>query len=107
MSMELIVREVAEKEGIASAYDLANRTGIPVHSMYRIWNGKARMIGLDTLDKLCTVLNVKPGQLFKHEAEPDKLPSGGESLNAPRSKPRRGRPRKQDVTKAITGAVAL
>jgi DNA-binding Xre family transcriptional regulator len=76
MSMELIVKDVAEREGFNSAYELANRTGIPVNSMYRIWSGKARMIGLDTLDKLCTVLNVKPGQLFQHEAEPDKLPGG-------------------------------
>src|SRR5437764_1298714 len=83
MSMELIVKEVAEREGFASAYELANKTGIPVNSMYRIWSGKARMIGLDTLDKLCTVLNVKPGQLFQHEAEPDKLPGGSSAQTAP------------------------
>jgi len=93
--MRLVVKEVAEREGFASAYELANKTGIPVHSMYRIWNDQARMIGLDTLDKLCTVLNVKPGQLFEHEAEPDKLPGGTESLNAPKAKPRRGRPPKK------------
>lgn len=90
MSMELIVKEVAEREGFASAYELANKTGIPVNSMYRIWSGKARMIGLDTLDKLCTVLNVKPGQLFQHEAEPDKLP-GSSSDQSAAAKPSRKR----------------
>jgi DNA-binding Xre family transcriptional regulator len=72
--MRLIVKEVAHREGIASAYDLSRRTGVQVTSMYKIWSGEARMIGLDTLDKLCTVLKVKPGQLFEHEAEPEKLP---------------------------------
>jgi DNA-binding Xre family transcriptional regulator len=72
--MKLIVKEVAEREGIASAYELAKRTGIQVTSTYKIWNGEAKMVGLDTLDRLCTVLGVKPGQLFQHRAEPRKVP---------------------------------
>ena len=72
--IRLLVKDVAEREGIASAYELSNLTGIHVTSMYKIWNGTARMIGLETLDKLSTVLNVKPGQLFEHAAEPEKLP---------------------------------
>jgi DNA-binding Xre family transcriptional regulator len=74
--MKLVVKEVAEREGIASAYELSKRTGIQVTSTYKIWNGEARMVGLDTLDRLCTVLGVKPGQLFEHRAEPRKLPGG-------------------------------
>jgi len=83
--IRLLVKDVAEREGIASAYELSNLTGIHVTSMYRIWNGTARMIGLDTLDKLSTVLNVKPGQLFEHAAEPEKLPQR-ESKRSAKSK---------------------
>jgi DNA-binding Xre family transcriptional regulator len=90
MAMKLIVKEVAEKEGIASAYELSMKTGVHVTSMYKIWSGEARMIGLDTLDKLCTVLNVKPGQLFEHIAEPDKLPRVGLDTSKARPRAKRG-----------------
>jgi DNA-binding Xre family transcriptional regulator len=71
--MNLIVREVAERAGIRNALELANKTGLHYASIYRIWNGEARMISLDTLDKICTLLEVKPGQLFNHVAEPERL----------------------------------
>lgn len=86
--MKLIVKEVAEREGIKNANELAVKAGIPLFSMYRIWDGRAKMIALETMDRLCTVLNVKPGQLFEHEAEPDKLPQPG-APESEASKPRR------------------
>jgi DNA-binding Xre family transcriptional regulator len=69
-----VVREVAERAGIRNARELAARTGLPPTSVYRIWTGKATRTDLATIDKLCTALEVKPGQLFEHEAEPDRLP---------------------------------
>ena len=66
-----VVREVAERAGIRNARELAAKTGLPPTSVYRIWTGKATRTDLATLDKLCTVLEVKPGQLFEHEAEMD------------------------------------
>ena len=69
-----VVREVAERAGFRNARELANRTGLPPTSVYRIWTGKATRTDLATIDKLCTALDVKPGQLFEHEAEPDRLP---------------------------------
>lgn len=86
--MKLIVREVAEREGIRNANELSVKTGIPLFSMYRIWDGRAKMIALETMDRLCTVLKVKPGQLFEHEAEPDLLPQPG-APESQASKPRR------------------
>jgi DNA-binding Xre family transcriptional regulator len=73
--MKWTVKEVALRAGIKNARELADRAGIHLNSAYGVWNNTARMLALDTLDKLCTLLNVKPGQLFEHEAEPDKLPS--------------------------------
>ena len=69
-----VVREVAERAGIRNARELAARTGLPPTSVYRIWTDKATRTDLVTIDKLCTALEVKPGQLFEHEAEPDRLP---------------------------------
>ena len=71
--IRLRVKEVARREGFENANELSQKTGIPVRSMYRIWDGNARMIGLKTLDRLCTVLNVKPSQLLEHESEPDRI----------------------------------
>ena len=75
--MKWTVKEVALRAGIKNARELADRAGIHLNSAYGVWNNTARMLALDTLDKLCTLLNVKPGQLFEHEAEPDKLPQPG------------------------------
>jgi DNA-binding Xre family transcriptional regulator len=69
-----VVREVAERAGFRNARELADRTGLPPTSVYRIWAGKATRTDLATIDKLCAALEVKPGQLFEHEAEPDRLP---------------------------------
>jgi len=69
-----VVREVAERAGFRNARELATRTGLPPTSVYRIWAGNATRTDLATIDKLCTALDVKPGQLFEHEAEPDRLP---------------------------------
>ena len=65
----LVVKDVAEKAGIKTAYELAQRTRIPVRSVYRIWDGSAKMIGLETIDRLCEVLDVGPGHLFKRVAK--------------------------------------
>jgi DNA-binding Xre family transcriptional regulator len=69
-----VVREVAERAGLRNARELAIKTGLPPTSVYRIWTGKATRTDLATIDKLCTALDVKPGQLFEHDAEPDRLP---------------------------------
>lgn len=66
---KLIVREVAEREGITNALELATKAGVPYASAHRLWNGTARMIGLDTIERLCRALSVRPGQLFELEAE--------------------------------------
>jgi DNA-binding Xre family transcriptional regulator len=70
MAMRLTVKEVALAKGIMNATQLGEACGIPLTSMYRIWNNSARMIGLDTLNKLCNFLEVPVGMLLHHV--PDK-----------------------------------
>jgi DNA-binding Xre family transcriptional regulator len=64
--IKLNVREVAEAKGFSNASTLAAATGIHRTSMYRIWNGEATRLDLDTLDRLCEVLKVPAGMLLTH-----------------------------------------
>ena len=67
------VEEVAKRAGIDNAHDLARRAHVHLNTAYAIWNGTAKRVDLVSLDKICTVLEVKPGQLFDHVAELDTL----------------------------------
>ncbi|MGH9761075.1 MAG: helix-turn-helix domain-containing protein [Blastocatellia bacterium] len=51
--IKLNVREVAEAKGFANASALASATGVHRTSMYRIWDGAATRLDLETLDRLC------------------------------------------------------
>jgi len=64
--MKLLVKEVAQAKGIQNAQQLSELAGVPLASMYRIWNGKARMVGLETMERLCKALKVQPGLLLMH-----------------------------------------
>jgi DNA-binding Xre family transcriptional regulator len=70
--IRLVVKEVAEKEGITNAKELSTRTGLHYESCRLLWYGKTRRIDIDTVEKLCDALHVRPGQLFEYEYEPDK-----------------------------------
>ncbi|MGH9822154.1 MAG: helix-turn-helix domain-containing protein [Blastocatellia bacterium] len=64
--IKLNVREVAEAKGFANASALASATGVHRTSMYRIWDGAATRLDLETLDRLCEVLKVPAGMLLTH-----------------------------------------
>jgi hypothetical protein len=58
------------------------------------------------MDRLCTVPEVKPGQLFEHEAEPDKLPGSGAGQGE-NSKVRRSTSEPKDQTKQARAAAII
>lgn len=70
--IRLVVKEIAEREGIENPNALSQATGLPYETCRRLWQEKASMIGLGTIERLCDVLHVRPGQLFDYENEPDK-----------------------------------
>lgn len=76
--VRLTVKEVALAKGIKNAAQLGEVTDIPLASMYRIWNDTARMIGLDTLNKLCNFLDVPAGMLIAH------IPDAGAEIKGKR-----------------------
>jgi DNA-binding Xre family transcriptional regulator len=88
MTLRLIVREVAEREGIKTPYELSKLARLPYETCRALWNEQSNMIALKTLERLCTVLKVRPSQVIEYE--PEVLPV---TTAPPAAK--RGRPRKE------------
>lgn len=63
--IRLLVREIAEREGIQNPYQLADRTGLKYESCRLIWQGVSRQLSLRTIEVLCRTLMIMPGQLFE------------------------------------------
>jgi DNA-binding Xre family transcriptional regulator len=67
------VKEVAEKEGIENANQLAEITGLPYETCRTIWNDTALLVHKRTLGRLCAVLRVRPSQLIEWIPSEDDL----------------------------------
>jgi putative transcriptional regulator len=66
MTVRWRVRELAEPERW-SARKLAEAADLAYGTVWPIWNGKAKRVDLETLDALCRVLKVEPGDLLRRE----------------------------------------
>jgi DNA-binding Xre family transcriptional regulator len=71
MALKLKVDEVARKLGIENAAQLATHTGLGLTSCYQLWEGRAKMISLRTLNTLCNRLRAHPALLFEYTPDPD------------------------------------
>ena len=60
------VREMAEKRGYTTAYQLRKALGVSPTAATKLWSGEFEMIGLGTLDKLCEVLRCQPDKIFRY-----------------------------------------
>ena len=108
--MKLIVRQVAEREGIRNPLELSQKSGIAYASCHRLWNEDVKQIGIETIERLCTLLKVWPNQLFDYKPEPDLLPQAGEPTLARNesAKPHSSRSAKSKRTsKQARAAVAI
>jgi len=52
-----------------SAQDLANKIGITQANLSILKNNKGKAIRFSTLDKICEVLDCKPGDILDYEKE--------------------------------------
>ena len=66
MMYKLNVKNLLDTTG-KSQYWLAKQTGISANNISKIYNGETVNIRLDTINKLCNVLNCTPGDLFKKD----------------------------------------
>ncbi len=69
--IQKLVREMAEKRGMTTAYQLRQALGVAPNLAAKLWKGEFEMIGLGTLDKLCRVLKCQPDKLFRYEPGDD------------------------------------
>lgn len=64
MAVKVLLKEMRDRRGI-SQNGLARAMGMSLNAVQHI-EYKARAINLDTLDKLCTILECQPGDLLVH-----------------------------------------
>ena len=64
--IKIHLRELMGEKNI-SAVQIQKETGIHATTVSRIINGKQQNLGLETLDKLCTVLDCKIQDLITYE----------------------------------------
>lgn len=60
----LRVRDVAERKGITTAYQLQKAAQLHPSHAAKLWKGDVEMIGLKTIDTLCEALTCEPGDLI-------------------------------------------
>lgn len=63
------VREVAEKKGISTAYQLQIAANLSPTVAASLWKGEASRLSLQTINALCTALKCTPGNLFQYERD--------------------------------------
>lgn len=63
------VREMAEKKGIKTAYQLQKALDISPSVAARLWRDDFEFISRTSLDRLCQLLKCPPSKLISYEAE--------------------------------------
>lgn len=63
------IREMAERRGHKTAYALQKAMGLPPSMAARLWSNDLKMIGVETLDRLCTVLECEPNDLLRFKVK--------------------------------------
>ncbi len=71
MALKLQIQEIARKQGVENAAQLAKLTGLGLTSCYQLWNGTAQMVSLTTLNTLCNKLKAHPALLFEYRPDPE------------------------------------
>jgi DNA-binding Xre family transcriptional regulator len=69
--IESRISEVATAKGFKSAYALQKALTISPTVAARLWRGDFKQIGIETLDRLCNLLRVKPDKLLFHTRNGD------------------------------------
>ena len=63
------IREMAEKRGLTTAYQLQKATGVQPTVAAKWFKNDLKMIGIESLDRLCVALKCKPNDLLKYEPD--------------------------------------
>ena len=64
----------SRREHLRINYDeILSRTGISKSTLSKLANGRAAMVGMSVIDRLCDYFVCQPGDLFVHVREHDDL----------------------------------
>ena len=63
------IRAVAESRGLTSSYQLQHAIDVAPTVALRLWRNEVTRFSLETLNKLCEVLECQPGDLLVYESE--------------------------------------
>lgn len=75
MALKLQVQEIARRQGIENAAQLAKVTGLGIPSCYQLWKGTAKAISFKTLNTICNKLKAHPALLFDYKPDPEERSS--------------------------------
>src|SRR5262249_36236918 len=70
--IKVAIREMAEKRGITSSYQLMKALNVPPSQAVKWFNNDLESISLRTLDRLCVLLKCRPNDLLKFEPDAEK-----------------------------------
>lgn len=65
------IREMAEKRGITTAYQLQKALNVSPSLAAKWWRNDMKMIGIETLNSLCELLKCKPNDILRFEPAKD------------------------------------
>jgi DNA-binding Xre family transcriptional regulator len=71
--VEMQIKEVAQRKGIKTAYQLQKVMNVPPGTAARLWKGKMVKIALKTIDALCEALECDPCDLLLRTSKKKKL----------------------------------
>jgi DNA-binding Xre family transcriptional regulator len=67
--IQIAIREMAERRGITTAYQLMKAAGVQPAVAAKWWTNELDKIGIGTLDKLCTVFECTPNDILIFKPE--------------------------------------
>jgi DNA-binding Xre family transcriptional regulator len=67
--VKVAIKEMAERRGITSSYQLMKALNIPPSQAAKWFNNDLESISMRTLDKLCSALRCKPSDLLRYEPD--------------------------------------
>jgi DNA-binding Xre family transcriptional regulator len=73
LMITLCVRDIAERKGITTAYQLQKVAQLHPGHAAKLWKGRLEMIGLKTMNTLCEALGCEPGDLFSRVRDGKRL----------------------------------
>lgn len=62
--IKINIKEIAKKNGIKTAYQLQKKVNLSPSNASRLFNGNFKQISINTLGKLCDVLDCEPNDLL-------------------------------------------